>query len=367
MKRYKFSRQINKDFSIELRKRVNAYFSENKIERSGNAKMKLKTVSALFLYLGPFAAIIFAGFESLAILWALWIVMGVGKAFMGTSVMHDALHGSMFDKKNANRLFGFSSVALGADARMWKIQHNHLHHTYTNVENGDEDIQVRYLLRFSPNQPRYWYHRYQHVYAVFFYAVSTFYWATGKDFMKLAQYKEKGFVKTNKEYLGRLSKIIFGKILYFSVFLVLPMLLVNVPIWLTFLMFMSMHVVAGIALSITFQLAHVVPSSEFVIADGEDIKQNWSVHQLLTTCNFAPKSKIVGWFTGGLNFQIEHHLFPNICHIHYPKLSKIVQETAAEYNIPYHMEKTFFAAVRGHFKMLRDLGRIDPVPVPVSA
>jgi len=361
IKRYKFSRQINKDFSVELRKRVNAYFSDNHLERSGNAKMKLKTVSALLLYFGPFIAIILAGFESLAVLWALWIVMGVGKAFMGTSVMHDALHGAMSGKKPINRLFGFSSVALGADARMWKIQHNVLHHTYTNVENGDEDIEVKYLLRFSPNQPLYWYHKYQHLYAVFFYAVSTFFWATGKDFMKLAQYKKKGFVTSKGEYNGRLAKIIFGKILYFSVFLVLPLLLVNIPAWLTILMFLTMHTVAGVALSITFQLAHVVPSSEFVVAEGEEIKQNWSVHQLLTTCNFAPKSKIVGWFTGGLNFQIEHHLFPNICHIHYPKLSKIVQETAAEFNIPYHMQDTLLAAVKSHFKMLKDLGRIDPV------
>ncbi len=361
MKRYKFSRQINKDFSTELRKRVNAYFKDNEIERSGNLKMKLKTLSALFLYFGPFAAILLAGFESAAIVWVLWIVMGVGKAFMGTSVMHDALHGSMSGKKPVNRLFGFTSVALGADAKMWKIQHNVLHHTYTNVEEADEDIEVKYLLRFSPNQPRYWYHRYQHFYAIFFYSISTIFWATAKDFLKLEKYRKKGFVNSKKEYAGRLAKIIFGKLLYFSVFLVLPILVLPFPAWLTFLMFMTMHVVAGVALSITFQLAHVVPTSEFVKAEGIEIKENWSVHQLLTTCNFAPKSHIVGWFTGGLNFQIEHHLFPNICHIHYPNISKIVQETAAEYNIPYHMEKTVFSAVRNHFRLLRDLGKRESV------
>jgi len=359
MKTYRFSRQINKEFSTALRKRVNAYFKENDIDKSGNFLMKLKTLSALALYFGPFVIILLAGLESIPVLFGLWLIMGFGKAFMGTSVMHDALHGSMFDKKPANKLFGFSAVALGADAKMWKIQHNVIHHTYTNVEDVDEDIEVKYILRFSPNQPRYWFHRFQHIYAPFFYAVSTIFWATARDFFKLAKYREKGFITKPNEYYGRMGKILLGKILYFAFFLGLPLYFLSIPAWLIIVMFISMHAFAGFILSVTFQLAHVVPNTEFVIPEGEEIKENWSVHQLLTTCNFATKSKLVGWFTGGLNFQIEHHLFPNICHIHYPKLSKIVQETAAEFNIPYNQENNVFKAIGNHFRMLRDLGKVE--------
>lgn len=357
MKHYKFSRKLDQEFSKELRKRVNNYFRENRIKRSGNAVMKIKVATALLLYFGPFIALLSLNIHSIAFAWLLWIVMGFGKAFMGTSVMHDALHGTLSGKKPVNRILGFSSVLLGADARMWKIQHNVLHHTYTNIENADEDMQVKYILRFSPNQPKYWFHKYQHLYAGIFYSISTLFWATAKDFIKLENYRKKGIVKTKSEYRNKLLRISLGKLLYFGVFLALPLIFLPFPAWITILMFISMHVVAGFSLSLIFQLAHIVPTSSFVKAEGNEIEENWSVHQLLTTSNFAPKSKLVRWFSGGLNFQIEHHLFPNICHIHYPKISKIVRETAQEFGTPYYIEKTFYSAIRSHFRMLKDLGR----------
>jgi linoleoyl-CoA desaturase len=357
LKTYRFSRNINKDFATTLRKRVNAYFQENNLPRTGNWIMKLKALTAMTMYFGPFILILSLGSDSILLLLALWLFMGVGKAFMGTSVMHDALHGTFSSKHRINRIMGFSSVLLGADARMWKIQHNVLHHTYTNVEEMDEDIEVRYFLRFSPNQPRHWFHRFQHIYAPLFYSISTIFWSTAKDFIKLHKYYQKGIVKSKQEYSGKLTRIILGKLLYFAIFLALPIWLVPVAPWITILMFLAMHMVAGLTLSLIFQLAHVVPSSDFVEVDGSEIQENWSVHQLLTTANFATKSKTVGWFTGGLNFQIEHHLFPNICHVHYPKIAEIVRATAQEFNIPYHMGGTLKDAVMSHFIMLRTLGR----------
>ena len=282
--------------------------------------------------------------------------MGMGLAFIGTSVMHDSLHGSYSKKKTVNSVIGTCTWLIGVDAMVWKLQHNVLHHSYTNIEHADEDIEPRFVLRFSPHQPKRWFHKYQHIYAFFFYAISTLIWVTIKDFAKLFSYKKKNFIKSGKEFNMCLLGLIFRKLSYHFVFLFIPIYVLAIPTGLVILMFVTMHMTAGILLTLVFQPAHVIHSSEFIMQEEEKVEQNWSVHQLLTTCNFGMRSWWVTWFSGGLNHQIEHHLFPNICHVHYPRLAKIVQKTTKEYNLPYHAQKTFGKAIVGHFKMLRELG-----------
>jgi linoleoyl-CoA desaturase len=122
--------------------------------------------------------------------------------------------------------------------------------------------------------------------------------------------------------------------------------------------FLILHFVAGLALSCIFQLAHVLESSEFPNPpDTRKMENNWAIHQLLNTADFAPKSRIMAWFIGGLNHQIEHHLFPHICHVHYKKLAKVVRETAQQYGIPYQVQPTFVHALVQHAKMLHKLGK----------
>lgn len=363
MIRYKFSSQLDKEFSQTLITRVNAYFSDNQLDKNGNAHMAIKSVAAISLYLIPFAIVLTAGITNLPILFALWMTMGLGKAFIGTSVMHDALHGSYSNKKYVNTLMGISAFIVGVNPAMWKIQHNVLHHTYTNIEGGDEDIKPRFVMRFSPHQPRKWFHRYQFIYAGILYSITTFLWVVIKDFDKLITYKMDGIVKPGKEFYGHLSVIIVQKILYFIVFLGLPIVLLPFSGWLVFLMFLSMHMISGFVLTTVFQLAHVVPTSEFVMQDEENIEQNRLVHQLLTTSNFAMSNRALSWFIGGLNFQIEHHLFPNICHVHYHKIARIVQQTTKEFELPYYAQKSFLGAIKNHFSMLRTLGRQDSMSI----
>ena len=118
-----------------------------------------------------------------------------------------------------------------------------------------------------------------------------------------------------------------------------------------------MHVIAGLTLASIFQPAHVVPSSTFPVPDPSgNIDADWAVSQLMNTANFAGKARMFSWYVGGLNYQIEHHLFPNICHVHYKNIAPIVKKTAKEYHVPYHEHKTFFAALRSHFSMLNKLG-----------
>ena len=354
---YKFSRSINQEFSDLLKRRVNDYFQENGLHRKANSEMVSKSILAFSLYLIPYFIILFAGITSTPVLFVLWILMGFGISFVGTSIMHDALHGAYSSRKSVNSLMGFSAALLGVDPTMWKIQHNVLHHTYTNIEHADEDIEPRFVLRFSPHQPKKWFHQFQHLYVWFFYSLSTVIWITAKDFVKLFKYREKGFVKAGSDFRKKLALITFRKVSYFTFFLVLPIVMLDIPVGMTLLMFFTMHLVAGMSLSLIFQPAHVIETSDFIEQDEEWINENWSVHQILTTTNFAMKSKFIYWFSGGLNFQLEHHLFPNICHVHYPEISKILQKTTAEFNLPYHTKKTFFGAVYAPLQNVKRPGK----------
>jgi linoleoyl-CoA desaturase len=355
---YKFSKHVNKEFAQTLRGRINDYFNENKISKNANSQMVGKSVFVLSLYLMPLIIMLITNISSIGILFGLWVIMGIGKAFVGTAVMHDALHGSYSKKKSINLLMGFSAFVVGANPKIWQIQHNVLHHTYTNIEHADEDIVTpSYLLRFTPNQPHKWYHKYQHIYAAFFYGISTLTWITIKDFIKVFEYRGEGLIKSKNDFNKTFTIIIIQKILYLGLFLVLPMLVLPVSPWLVVAMFVTMHFVTGLLLTLIFQTAHVMPTSEFLMQEEEEIEENWWVHQLHTTTNYATSSRFFSWMIGGLNFQIEHHLFPNICHVHYPKIASIVKNTAAEFNLPYYVQRSFRSAVMQHFSLLRKLGR----------
>lgn len=256
---------------------------------------------------------------------------------------------------------------IGANANVWKIQHNVLHHTYTNIDNADDDIHTPSILRFSPHQKRKWIHRFQHIYVWFFYGISMFSWVTIKDFAQLFRYKKRGLIQEKSKFRKELVQITVWKLFYYSYILVLPILLLPVSPWFILFCFFSMLFVTGILLSIIFQTAHVMPSSDYPLPNKDGlIENNWAVHQLATTTNFAPKNKVFSWLIGGLNYQVEHHLFSNICHVHYRDISRIVAETAKEYKVPYNLQRSFASAVKNHVKMLRQLGRMDMIPTPAK-
>jgi linoleoyl-CoA desaturase len=292
------------------------------------------------------------------LIFALYITSGLGMAGVGMGVMHDAIHGSYSKSKSVNKYVGYSMNLIGANASVWRIQHNVLHHTYTNINEGDDDINAPFFLRFSPNAKRYWIHRFQYLYIWFFYGLSTVSWITMKDFVRVKRYRDMGFFGKEGEFKKEIVKIAGWKILYYSYALVLPLIMIPLPAYIIVLAFFSMHFVTGICISIVFQTAHISSDTSFPLPDQEgDMSSDWTTHQLATTSNYAPSSRIFSWLIGGLNFQVEHHLFPNICHIHYRELSQIVSETASEFNVPYLVKRTFAEAIWEHVKMLRRLGR----------
>lgn len=318
----------------------------------------------LSIFLIPILAILTGLITNTYFLFALYVLSGLGMAGIGMGFMHDALHGSYSRNKRLNKIMGYSINLLGANASIWKIQHNVLHHTYTNVEDADDDIDVPAPLRFSPHSRLFWFHRFQHIYVWLFYSLMTIVWTTTKDFTKIFRYKKMGFFTKKNEVSYEVVKAITWKVLFFLFTLVLPIIIAPHAFWIIILANLGMHFVAGMLLSVVFQIAHIMPTSQFPLPNKNgQFENNWSAHQLNTTTNFSPNNKLFSWLIGGLNFQIEHHLLPNVSHVHYRNLSPIVAKTAREYGLPYHTKKTFLNAVSDHVKMLRMLGKLKPTTV----
>jgi linoleoyl-CoA desaturase len=349
-----------------LRSNVKAYFDEEKISPYGNHQMVIKTLAMITIYFLPYTLMLFGVISNPWLVFASWLVMGVGVAGIGMSVMHDANHGSYSKNPTVNRWVGYTLNVVGGLALNWKIQHNKLHHSFTNIEGHDEDIAPRVIMRFSPHDKRYFLHRFQHYYAWFFYGLMTLSWVTVKDFRQLIDYHQRGLLgRKSEQFPLLLTQIALLKVGYFAYALVLPLLLIDLPAWQIVMGFLAMHFTAGLILGSVFQLAHVMPSSEYPLPDETNqIGHQWAAHQLMTTTNFAPDHKLLNWYVGGLNYQVEHHLFPNICHIHYPKIAPIVKETAEAFGVPYHSIPTFGQALGYHAQMLKQLGTQDFEPAP---
>ena len=354
----KFANQKN-DFFTTLNQRVNGYFKSNNIEKTANAEMVFKTIFMFTLYLTPYFLIISGLFTNLWALFGLCLVMGLGTAGIGLSVMHDANHGAYSNKAWINSLLGLSLNLVGGHSLNWKIQHNVLHHTYTNIHEVDEDISPRGILRMAPESKWKFFHKYQHLYAWFFYGLLTFVWILAKDFGRINKYHRDGLLKKQKaSFAKEWAVIIATKVIYIGYIIVLPLVLLPVTFGQVFIGFFAMHFVAGFILAIIFQPAHVVEGTEYPVADDHgNLENTWAIHQMRTTTNFGHRHKLFSWYVGGLNYQVEHHLFPNICHVHYRKIAPIVEQTAKEFGVPYKSKDTFLDAVIAHARLMRELGR----------
>jgi linoleoyl-CoA desaturase len=356
----KFAPKTASEFYDTLKAKVDNYFTTNNIDIHGNASMKVKSVLIVSMYLVPYLFMVMgAGASNLLVFYGLWLGMGLGMVGIGCSIMHDSNHDSYSGSKGLNKYLGKIIILVGGYEVNWRIQHNILHHTYTNIEGLDHDLEAGALLRFSPNSKKYKIQRYQHIYAWFLYGLLTFQWAIIKDFRQVIRYERLNLLKKEKLTLKKaLWQVSIYKLFYFSYVIVLPMLFSGVAWYHILIGFFVMHFLAGLLLSCIFQLAHVMEECEFPVpTDTKKIENNWAIHQMLNTANFAPRSRVMAWFIGGLNHQIEHHLFPYICHVHYKKLAVIVKDTAQQFNLPYYEQKTFWSALVEHTRMLKKLGR----------
>jgi len=352
----------NRDFTTTLNKRVGDYFKTTGTSRHANSEMVIKTICMFALYFVPYVLVVTSTVTSWPLLTLLVIIMSIGLAGIGLSVMHDANHGAYSQKKWVNIVIGYSINLIGANAFNWKMQHNVLHHTFTNIHEEDEDISPRGVLRLSPHSEWKRIHRYQFIYAWLLYGLMTLVWLTYKDFYRIGRYHKTGLAKKNNANITKEWIILLGsKMLYVTYIFVIPVIFTALAWWQVLLGIVIMQYIAGFMLAIIFQPAHVIEGTEFPLPDeNQALKNNWAIHQLLTTTNFGNRSRWFSWYVGGLNFQIEHHLFPNICHVHYRKIAGIVKETATEFGLPYRSARTFIGALGSHARLLKQLG-VKPV------
>lgn len=346
------------DFTAILNKRVNDYFKVNEVTKHANHEMVIKSIIMFSLYFVPYVLIVTGVVTSMGWLVVLAIVMSLGLAGIGLAVMHDANHGAYSKKKWVNTVVGYSLNLIGANAFNWKMQHNVLHHSYTNVDGEDEDISPRGVLRLSPHSPWKKMHKYQFIYAWFLYGLMTISWMVFKDFERIIRYHQTGLArKNNANIVKEWAILIVTKIVYVSYIFVIPVMITPLTWWQILIGIFIMHYITGFILAIIFQPAHVIEGTEYPLPDEQNtLENNWAVHQLHTTTNFSNNSRWFSWYIGGLNFQIEHHLFPNVCHVHYRNISGIVRDTALEYGLPYKSTRTFAEALVLHTRLLKTLG-----------
>jgi linoleoyl-CoA desaturase len=343
-------------FVSEVKEQVDAYFAKNGLSPRANTEMKVKTVVLLTAFFLPYVLMLTLGLPPLA-MWGLCVVMGVAMAGIGFSIAHDAQHGAYSDNPRVNALLGMTFDMLGANGYMWRITHNVIHHTYTNVQGIDEDLEVSPLLRLSPHSAHTWLHRFQQYYALPAYSLATINWALWKDYDYFAR-RKLGPYEGRKHTLGQWLFMVACKVFFIGWSVVLPLMVLPLPWWQVLVGMLTVHVVAGAVLGVVFQLAHVVEETAHPEPNPQgQMPATWMVHQMETTANFCTSNRLLTWYVGGLNHQVEHHLFPKVCSVHYPAISAIVREVALKNGVPYKDNPSFFGAMRSHWRMLGRLGR----------
>ena len=344
----------NTDFYAELRRRVNQHFEQNNIDQRGGSRIYLKAFILIGLLISFYIWLVFFT-PTTWIALTLCGALGLLASGIGFNVMHDGSHGSFSNNPILNKAAALSLNILGGNDYMWHHKHVVLHHTFTNVDGVDDDIEIKPMMRMCTSQEFRPWHRYQHLYAGFLYAIMYAYWFFWID------YKKYFTSKINSYQIPKLSaadKINFwgGKILSTILFVALPWYMLGgiaTAIGLT-----VFFAVTGVFISVVFQLAHTVEHADFPMPDGDmKLENEWAVHQIETTSNFATRNPIVTWYCGGLNFQIEHHLFPKISHIHYPQLSKIVKQLCEEYGVTYNEHEKMYQAIASHWRYLKQMGQ----------
>jgi linoleoyl-CoA desaturase len=346
---------VKQSFHVELKKRINDYFESSGRSLTGNKQLYIKAGILFTAFVGLYIHLVFFTPSNI---WAILecILLGLVVAGIGFNIMHDGAHGSFSKYKWVNNIAAFSLNLLGGSSFMWNVKHNVIHHAFTNIDGVDDDIDIQPWMRMSSTQPKLKMHKYQHFYFWFLYSMLYILWVFVLDYQK---YFKKKIGAMPLKRMTPWDHIVFWgfKALYLFLFFLIPFYTVGIiPTIIGFLIF---SVVAGFILSIVFQLAHTVEHTNFPIPQNETgkLEDEWAIHQLKTTANFAPRNKLISWLVGGLNYQIEHHLFPKVSHVHYPEIRKIIKQACNEFNVPYTEYKKMSHAVISHVLFLKQMGR----------
>lgn len=353
MQPIQFDMKKSKEFYQDLQKSVKSYFADKQKSDKGNWNLFSKTIILFSAWIALYLCILFVAKSTWAVI-GLYIAFGMVGALIGFNVMHDWWHGSYSKNKKLNTMMGYAMNLLWSDINFWKISHNVLHHTFTNIEWYDDDIENRPIFRFHPDQPKKWFHKYQHIYWPIMYGLGLGNWIFYSDFRK--------FFKGNR-WQNKLVKMkMKDKIIFWATKVWLLLFYYVIPAtqvwWIAALVgLVLMYYFMSLFVTTIFQLAHILEDTSMVSHKDFKVEEHWAVHQIETTANFSMKNPVWTWLLWGLNFQIEHHLFPQISHVHYPQIAKIVQQLCHQYWIPYYSYATIWWAMWSHIRYIKNMGR----------
>jgi linoleoyl-CoA desaturase len=341
-------------FHNEVKSGVRAYFARTGLSERDSPRMYVKTVVLMLWFGASYGLLAFAATS----LWQgalLSLSLAFAMAGIGFSIQHDANHGAYSNNAVVNRVMSFTLDMLGASSYLWRLKHNISHHTYTNLAGADDDINFLPFARLSPAQPRYRMHRLQQFYLWALYWFLFPKWNFVDDFKTLmrARISGQGFRRPRG---ASAVELVAGKVLFIAWAFGVPLLFH--PWWVVLLFYAFTSLVLGTTLAVVFMLAHCVEEADFpALASGtQQLPRSWAVHQVETTVDFARGNRLLTWYVGGLNYQIEHHLFPRTCHVHYPHIAKIVQAACAKYGVRYATHERFLGALASHWRWLRRMG-----------
>ncbi|MBR8833668.1 MAG: acyl-CoA desaturase [Stigonema ocellatum SAG 48.90 = DSM 106950] len=345
----------NVGFRKELNKRVEAYFESENIPKRDNLAMYVKTAIILAWVISAWTFTLFGP----SIMWMKvlgCVVLGLGVAGVGFSVGHDANHGGYSNKKWVNTLFGLTYDVIGLSSYLWRLRHNFLHHTYTNILGHDLEIHGDGLVRMSPFMEHKWYHEFQHLFIWFVYLVIPFYWSAADVYLILFKRKYHEHVIPTPNPLEMLI-LLGSKFIWLGLFLGIPIAVGYTPVE-SLVGFLITYMSYGLLICIIFMLAHVMDTAEFIQPNPESnvIDDEWAIFQVRTTVDFAPNNAFLNWYVGGLNYQVVHHLFPQVCHIHYPKIAPILAEVCEEFGVKYNVYEGFGEALSANYRWLKVMG-----------
>jgi linoleoyl-CoA desaturase len=332
----------------------------------GDPRLQWKAVLIFAWFFASFIGMLVATQPWLQVL--LCVSYGISASAVGFNIFHDANHNAFSSRKRTNLAVGMlTSVVLGASRYLWNYKHQVLHHRFTNIHTQDDDLETRGFLRLSPHQE--WKKRYrgQHLFVFALYAINAIEMVFVKDFVQYATLRINPHRAIPPMSRGQKWEFWISNFLYFAIFLGIPLAIL--PAKTVLVGFLIYEFTLGILLALVFSLAHQVETVDFP-APGEpqpSTSDEWAIQQMRTTANFANANPVWHWYTGGLNHQIEHHLFPSISHTYYGEIRQIVQDTACEFGVPYKSFRTYGGALGSHYRHLRTLSaRARPDPAVIS-
>ena len=335
-----------------LRRRLDSFFSDRNLSPKADRAMWVKIALGLAVLSGSWIALYALNPDSWKFV-AIYLLNGLAQTFLLLNIAHDSNHNAISSARSVNKALNYVFDLCGISSYMWRILHHRGHHSCINLHGEDDALTGRRIFRFTPHEPRSRMQRFQHIYALFFYALFSLDYVFVRDFACFF-FPGHDYLKRTKHPAREYAILFAGKAIYLAYMIVLPIVLLRKSPLLVALAFLLTHVIIGLSVSLVFQTTHTVDSTYFPSSRSEF--DNGVYHIFATTADYATENPLVGWLAGGLNHHIAHHLCPFVCHTHYPSLTRIVKETSREFGIPYRENRSVRQALAAHFSLLKRLG-----------